>query len=789
MAQAIVDEDALPYGAIARLGSMQRRWRTVYAHTFIDHDSTLLTVHAGPRLFFRDVMTGRLIRVSNLGGQIFNSASLSANGRVLATERHGTLQLWDVPNGKALHEISLHDEARKFPCRFHLSADGSLLVTAVGGRLDCWDVQTGQQRIFIRQPREFCSLGLCLDDHCLVAGDGLALSCWDLVSGRMIWSLDGDSSRQEPILLPGRKRAWVSIVGENATTGLYDLKTGLKADPQPEWTDIVRWKCVSPNGNLVCVRDSYGNSLRDLAADKTIAELTDMKEPLAFTPDNRFLIGRDLNYCLQRWDITTGHTEYSELEAPAHLDVTVLTFRPDGKGLVSGSEDGGLFRLWDLSTRQPRNLLQVRESSFLHSLVVFPDGRRLMHKGKDPSLEIWDLDSGKMTLSFDTPRPFGYKRLQAQTSPDGQLLYTLFPTWEKGAPSFGLQVWDLTSGDLKLERAEPSLGGSLMFSPDATLFASATTGIHDTATGQLRAGISAAGVVQRLAFSPDQTRLAAVLASTDGTGGVMLFEVGTGWRIMTLPAGTTGAIAFAPDSRRLVVATNGSIQVWDSFTGREIKHWSVGTEVQDIGESLLTATSLAVSPDGKFIASGHDDGTILLWPMPPLPADEPVALADIESLWMNLAAADAKLGWMNLSKLSVAGEKTLAILTARLRPFSPPPDERVKALLRDLTDARFARREAAVHELTGFNDVIAATLKSALAASKSAEEAQRLRQLLETPFALRDPDRIRRWRAVAILEQIHSPAAQKLLELIADGPAGTTEAEAAKSALRRLERK
>jgi WD40 repeat protein len=790
LAQPVVDEDALPDGAIARLGSMQRRWRAVHAYAFVDHDATLLTVHQGPRLFYRDVASGRLLKMRPLGSQGFDAASISADGQTLAIERRGTLQLWDVTTGKVIREIPLHEEVRKEPCRFRLSADGQTLVTAVGGRLDCWDVQAGRQRAFVRQPQEFNSLSLGLGDQCVLAGDKTSLRCWDVTSGQIMWGLEGDPGRQEPIVLPGGKQAWLSVLGDEATPGLYDLKTGGRVNPQPEWTDTVRWKCLAPDGKTVLIHTLDENLLRDLGRDNTIAEVAEMKEPLAFTPDSRSLIGRDRNYCIQRWSVATGEPAYTPLAAPAHLDVTALAFRADSRTLVSGSEDGGLFRLWDLGTRQPKDLLQIRESSFLHTLTLFPDARRLMHKGKDPSLEIWDLDSAKMTVSFDTPRPFGYKRLQSQASPDGQSLYTLFPAWENGGPTFGLQVWDLKTGEPKMDRSEPTLGGALAFSPDASLFASAATGVHDTATGRLRAGITVVeGTVQRLVFSPDQSRLAAVIASPTKKGGVWLFETGTGWLVTRLATGITGAIAFAPDSRRIVTASTDAIQVWDSFTGRELKRWPLANRVQDVGERLPVASALAVSPDGRTLASGHDDGTILLWPMPPIARESPAATPNVDRIWANLAAADAGIAWHDLGQLAATFKDSPSLLASRLKPLTPPPADRLQSLTADLAAPQFARREAAVRELANFSDVIGDTLKAALAKSTSPEQTQRLRQILDMPFTIRDPDRVRRWRAIAMLEQIGSPEARKYLELIASGPPATIEVETAKSALRRLEKK
>src|SRR2546430_10620563 len=83
-----IDEDALPQGAIARLGSRQRRWRDTFAHGFVDEGRTLVTVHAGPLLHYRDLASGRLVRVRQLGDFTPDAAALSADGRILAVGRN-----------------------------------------------------------------------------------------------------------------------------------------------------------------------------------------------------------------------------------------------------------------------------------------------------------------------------------------------------------------------------------------------------------------------------------------------------------------------------------------------------------------------------------------------------------------------------------------------------------------------------------------------------------------------------------------------------------------------------
>lgn len=63
-------------------------------------------------------------------------------------------------------------------------------------------------------------------------------------------------------------------------------------------------------------------------------------------------------------------------------------------------------------------------------------------------------------------------------------------------------------------------------------------------------------------------------------------------------------IQFSPDSTVLAVASSIGIWIYDTETYQEIALLAKHTD---------TATSIAFSPDGKTLASGSWDGTVLLW--------------------------------------------------------------------------------------------------------------------------------------------------------------------------------
>lgn len=69
------------------------------------------------------------------------------------------------------------------------------------------------------------------------------------------------------------------------------------------------------------------------------------------------------------------------------------------------------------------------------------------------------------------------------------------------------------------------------------------------------------------------------------------------------------AIAFSPDGETLISAGDNRIQLWNLTRGKLIR--TLRGHADNWSESAVT--SLAVSPNGKFIASGGTDKTIKIW--------------------------------------------------------------------------------------------------------------------------------------------------------------------------------
>ena len=97
------------------------------------------------------------------------------------------------------------------------------------------------------------------------------------------------------------------------------------------------------------------------------------------------------------------------------------------------------------------------------------------------------------------------------------------------------------------------------------------------------------------------------------------------------------------------------------------------------------ASCLAFTADGRRLATGHPDGTVLLWDVP-LPDSTPQLLTakERESLWNDLGDADAAKAWQSIWRSN--DNSAAPLLRERMKPVLPVPADRVRPLLTDLED-------------------------------------------------------------------------------------------------------
>src|SRR5262249_26248571 len=122
------------------------------------------------------------------------------------------------------------------------------------------------------------------------------------------------------------------------------------------------------------------------------------------------------------------------------------------------------------------------------------------------------------------------------------------------------------------------------------------------------------------------------------------------------------------------------------------------------------------------------------------------------------------------------------------KPIPEPDAERVRKWIEQLSDPKFAVRDAANRELEALGPLAYPALRKALEGNPSAELRRRANDLLAKPKPPISPGALAGVRAIELLERFGTPGARRLLEQLANGTPEHDLTSAAKAALARMPR-
>src|SRR5262249_4371974 len=122
-------------------------------------------------------------------------------------------------------------------------------------------------------------------------------------------------------------------------------------------------------------------------------------------------------------------------------------------------------------------------------------------------------------------------------------------------------------------------------------------------------------------FSPDGRLLAGRLERAgDGPAAATLavWELASGKVLARFPrSGLVEQVAFGPDGRTVALVDGRGVRLHDLLSGRRLADYPAPDVSCDVTERGCPTQTAVFSPDGKTLATGHRDGTILLWAVPP----------------------------------------------------------------------------------------------------------------------------------------------------------------------------
>jgi WD40 repeat protein len=441
------------------------------------------------------------------------------------------------------------------------SADGSLLVLGSGdGPVDVWDVKTGKRRQTLLGRRAQAARVAISPDNKTIASVGP-----DYRIQR--WSADG-----KPL-------------------GVTDPPAGIRN------TQLTGLVFVDNERVIAWITAAQFCIAWEAPTGRLLSPLMDHQGPIhtiSFPPEEKDLFTSGLDGRVFRWDRPTGQlNEMVELR-PARIPGQPL-IRP----IVNLSADAARAswlrtpaEVFDMATGADLFVVPPPSSAVAPvSLNLSPDGLKLIALSRQAddkrsgSCVIWDLVTQRRVAEFDAPPSVNSGPPAGALSPDGSRLVML--TTAQGATSRNVMRivgFDVKTGKKLAHVDDPAAIGSV-----SLVAANETTAVLVSSTGRLWSVDYANGRVEK--------------------------------DIDKLPVRGephTGNTVFSTDGKRFAVGIQGSER---ETYGVRVYDWPSKKMLHTFYGHVGPVSALRFSPDGKFLASGAQDTSVLLWELIPSRVD------------------------------------------------------------------------------------------------------------------------------------------------------------------------
>lgn len=521
-----------------------------------------------------------------------NTGSFDGKGSLAITASDdGTAKVWELPSGKLVGKPIEHGSQIKFA---ELTSDGVYAITAGSdGALKCWDVASSKL-VFV-EPMSVLITGMVLSKDCrkiAVCGAAGRVRIWEIPTGKSISLMSAaftertssiDFSSDSLKYVVGSKDGTLRVFKANDSEAITAPLKHAGTIRSVTFSQDMKYVASASGDGTAQIWDAATGSPKFATPLRHSGEVTSV----AFSPDGKYVVTGSLDHTAQVWDLSTGR---SVGRPSVHISGILKTiFSPNGEWYATTCDDNSC-RVWSTETGNPVTP-PIRGNALPTNICFSPKGHELLITRLNNIATVWDISGSTASLGIS-----GNNQKANGQNKDQMTLQSSSGKQQKEnvnsntSPTSTLPATANPSHGV-VELNSPNKLYSVSFGSGQTVRIRKTDN-HEQASAVLRTS----GPIVAAVFSEDSK----TVFTGDFDGNVMSWSVPEGepiWKKSAKHSTKVIKLAVSHDGKCLAsTSEDNTIGIWSIATGEEIvapiRLTANGIDVQFTydGESLITKT-------------------------------------------------------------------------------------------------------------------------------------------------------------------------------------------------------